>query len=301
MSPRSRLGVPALILASALWGVMYVATDSLMAHSPPLVILEIREIISSIILVAIAWRKKSLSMARKDWKLGIATGVVGFAISIGFQFYGTHLAGAALGSLITASSPILIAVLGALLLAERVPRRRWIAIFVAFGGVILIVGTPAKGAGVTLGIFLLIVAAVTWAVYTVLSARLVTRYSSLTVVTWSSVTGMIVVLPFATLAATHSTHPIPTTLFGWEEMFYISVIGMAFAFFCWVWGFKSVSASRGGVLLLFQPLVGVILGVMLLSEHVTAGTIVGGFIVAVGVVLAVWEKTPLAAPVTLEP
>ncbi|WP_298209013.1 DMT family transporter [Ferrimicrobium sp.] len=294
----STQGFIALALASAIWGGMYVASDALMRTMPPLVVLEFREGVSAIILLFIAARSRQLHVARRDYLPMFGVGVIGFSVSIGFQFYGTHAAGAALGSLVTASSPILIALLGAFILKEHVPLRRWLAIALAFVGVIVIVGTPAPGKDTTLGVSLLLVAAVCWSLYTIGSTSLLNRYSALTVVTIACTVGAITSLPFASFAYLHARHPLPMNLAQWGEVLYISVIGMALAFFLWVWGFKHVSASRGGVLLLFQPLVGIILGVVLLGETITIGTLAGAILVCVGVTLAVLERKP---PLALEP
>ena len=277
---------------------MYVASDALMRTMPPLVVLEFREGISAIILLAIAARHRQLHIDRHDYLPMFGVGIIGFSVSIGFQFYGTHAAGAALGSLVTASSPILIALLGALVLKEHVPTRRWLAIGIAFVGVVVIVGTPAPGKDTALGVLLLLVAAVCWSIYTIGSTSLLTRYSALTVVTIACTVGAITSLPFASIAYLHARHPLPMNLAGWGEVLYISVIGMALAFFLWVWGFKHDSASRGGVLLLFQPLVGIVLGIVLLGETVSIGTLLGAVLVCAGVTLAVVERKP---PLALEP
>ena len=269
-----------------------------MRTMPPLVVLEFREGISAIILLAIAARHRQLHIDRHDYLPMFGVGIIGFSVSIGFQFYGTHAAGAALGSLVTASSPILIALLGALVLKEHVPTRRWLAIGIAFVGVVVIVGTPAPGKDTALGVLLLLVAAVCWSIYTIGSTSLLTRYSALTVVTIACTVGAITSLPFASIAYLHARHPLPMNLAGWGEVLYISVIGMALAFFLWVWGFKHVSASRGGVLLLFQPLVGIVLGIVLLGETVSIGTLLGAVLVCAGVTLAVVERKP---PLALEP
>ncbi len=289
----STKGLSALGLASAIWGGMYVGSDALMRTVPPLVVLELREGISALILLPLAARAGKLSIARRDWPRMLAVGVVGFTISIGFQFYGTHLAGAALGSLVTASSPVFIALLGATVLKERVPKQRWVAIGVALAGVIIVVGTPAGGPGIVAGVVLLLVAAGSWSVYTIGSASLLSKYDAITVVSLACAVGAITSLPFALSAGLGTPHPLPTTLIGWSEVAYISVFGMAAAFFLWVWGFQHVSASRGGVMLLFQPLVGIVLGIILLGERVSAGTVVGAVLISAGVALALREPRQL--------
>ncbi len=294
-------GLLALTAASVIWGGMYVASDALMRTSPPLLVLELREGIAAAVLLAVAWRGHALRLARPDWLRVAVVGTIGCTISIGFQLAGTAAAGAALGSLVTASSPILIAVLGAVVLQERVPRRRWAAIATAAVGVAVIVGTPSGGPRVVEGVLLLLVAAVSWALYTIGSRRLLDRYPAVTLVTWATVAGAVTSLPLAAYSTLVVPHPWPAGLVGWGETLYISVIGMAVAFLLWIWGFRSVPASRGGALLLFQPLVGVVLGVALLGESLTLGTVVGALAVAAGVALAVWEPRAPGIAVRAEP
>jgi len=299
-APRSTAtGFLALTAAAVIWGGMYVASDALMRTSPPLLVLELREAIAAAVLLAVAWRGHALWLARRDWLRMAAVGIVGCTVSIGFQLAGTAAAGAALGSLVTASSPILIAILGAVVLQERVPRRRWAAIATATAGVVVIVGTPAGGPRAVEGVLLLLVAAASWALYTIGSRQLLDRYPAVTLVTWATVAGAVTSLPLAAYATLTVPHPWPAGMVAWGETLYISVLGMALAFLLWIWGFRSVPTSRGGVLLLFQPLVGVVLGVALLGESLTLGTIIGALAVAAGVALAVWEPSApgIAVPV----
>ena len=175
---------------------MYVASDALMRTSPPLLVLELREAIAAAVLLAVAWRGHALWLARRDWLRMAAVGIVGCTVSIGFQLAGTAAAGAALGSLVTASSPILIAILGAVVLQERVPRRRWAAIATATAGVVVIVGTPAGGPRAVEGVLLLLVAAASWALYTIGSRQLLDRYPAVTLVTWATVAGAVTTCPW---------------------------------------------------------------------------------------------------------
>ncbi len=293
----STKGFLALGSASAIWGGMYVASDALMRTVPPFVLLELREAISAVVLLAIAARSGGIRVRRRDYPLVLSCGVIGFTVSIGLQFSGTHYAGAALGSLVTASSPVFIAILGAIFLSETVPLRRWIAIGIALAGVVVVVGAPATAPETTFGVLLLGGAAIAWAIYTVQSASLLRRYPAVTVVGAATLVGAVTSLPLAAWSFLESPHPLPTTAGGWAEVAYISLAGMALAFFLWIWGFKHVPASRGGVMLLFQPVFGIALGALLLGESLGVMSAIGALLVCVGVAFALWEShEELSAP-----
>ncbi len=286
MTPR-RLGLAALAGASAIWGGMYVATAALMRTTPPLVVLELRELIAALVLVPVARRRGRVRLARADWWRLVLTSVVGFTVSIGLQLEGTHVAGAALGSLITASSPVVIALLGVVWLGERLSLVRLLAIVVAVGGVALIAGRPPGGAHVSIGVLELSGAALAWSVYTVSSAELTRRYGALSIVARSTAIGAVSSAPLAIVSALRAAHPLPSGSVAWAEVAYISVAGMAVAFWLWNWGFRVVDAAAGGAMLLAQPLVGVLLGVALLDEPTSASLVVGGLLVMVGVLGAI--------------
>jgi drug/metabolite transporter (DMT)-like permease len=72
----------------------------------------------------------------------------------------------------------------------------------------------------------------------------------------------------------------------WLEILYLGLIAMALAFFLWNYGFAHLPSDVGAVFGLFQPLVGVALGVALLGERLTTLGIVGALGIVAGAALA---------------
>ena len=90
---------------------------------------------------------------------------------------------------ITFSSPLIMAVLSAVLLHETVGWRRWMAVLVGFLGVIVVL--QPSGAGLGLASFLALGSAVAYAVYLILT-RLVTRHEPVPVIVlWNS--GLVII------------------------------------------------------------------------------------------------------------
>ena len=100
-------GVLAAVLASAIWGGMYVVSRVVLEVIPPITLVCIRMLVSSLFILGfLIVRGQNWRLPREIWGRVLAMGLIGNALSITAQFQGTHLAGAALGSLITTASPL---------------------------------------------------------------------------------------------------------------------------------------------------------------------------------------------------
>jgi uncharacterized membrane protein len=129
-------GVIAAVLASSIWGGMYVVSRVVLEVIPPITLVCIRMFVSSLfILGLLVVRRQNWRLPREIWGRVLAMGLIGNALSITAQFQGTHLAGAALGSLITTASPLVTVALSAAFGLEKIPLRAWIGLGLGLLGV----------------------------------------------------------------------------------------------------------------------------------------------------------------------
>ena len=223
-------------------------------------------------------------------------GLTGYTCSLSLQFIGTALTSASLGSLITSAAPAFIVVFAALG-GERPTFRTIIALALALAGVALIVGVDVPTGGSLPGILALVGAAVSWALYTVLGRRLARDLPLLTTLFWGLLIGGLAVVPLAAPqwpSLDQMRHYSPTL---WLEILYLGVVAMALAFYLWNYGFAHLPSDVGAVFGLFQPLVGVALGVALLGERMTSLGLVGALGIVAGAALAgIGGEKPTAAP-----
>ena len=98
-------------------------------------------------------------------------------------------------SLLMATSPIWVAVLGYLLQIERISRVTWYGILLSFVGIIVLItgggGEISLGSENMVGDLLLLGCAIAWALYTTASKPLLGRYSPLKLTAWTMVAGTI--------------------------------------------------------------------------------------------------------------
>lgn len=286
-------GSLALSLAAAIWGGMYVVSKIILGYIQPWLLLEMRFIISLFVLGFITWWKGLWKIQRQDVFKMAMIGLVGYTGSIGMQFVGTDLSSAAMGSLITAASPALISIFAFYILKERLHINKITALILATIGVLCVIGFPSTNnqtESMYLGNIILFGAAITWAIYTVLSKVQTQKYSSLTVTTWSNLFGVIFTIPIVIWEQEVTPTDLPEDVWIWLGVLYLGIISTAVAFYFWNKGFEYLDASTGSLFFFLQPVVGSLLGFLLLDESLGITFLLGACLIGIGVYLSSKEK-----------
>ncbi|EJR11974.1 DMT family transporter [Bacillus cereus] len=285
------LGSLYLILASSIWGGMYVVVKVLVSVIPPLELVWLRYLVAIVALLIIGFVTKQKWSIEKHYFLIIITiGVIGYAISIVTQETGTMLSSAQMGAVITSSTPAFMVLFAWLILKERLTFKKGISVCLATIGVIIIVGIGDLNTSSVLGGISLLIAALTWALMSVLVKRLPSDYSQIVVTTYSTLVALIVLTPFVLprLHAIDISQLIHPTILG--GLLYLGIISTAVAFLLWNRGLQMLNASSGGLFFFFQPVVGTLLGWLILGEKIGVTFWVGSALILMGVLLVIREK-----------
>ncbi|EST54080.1 membrane protein [Brevibacillus panacihumi W25] len=280
-------GAICLTLAAAIWGGVYVVSKVVLDVIPPFTLLIIRFGIALIVLGAFVVARREY-IAKKDAPLLMAIAFVGVTISIAAQFLGTKLSSAHMGALITSASPAFIALFAIWILKERIRWQQTAGILLATVGVMIVIGVPSETDTHTswIGNLILLVAALSWGLYTVLSKKATQKYSSLTVTTYAAFFGLIFSWPLSVweLAVTPVSWEWSWQI--WMGVLYIGIISTAGAFYLWNKGFEWMRAGSGAGFFFVQPIVGAFLGWLLLGEYLGVGFFAGAFFIFLGVLLS---------------
>lgn len=285
------LGSLYLILASSIWGGMYVVVKVLVSVIPPLELVWLRYLVAIVTLLIIGFiTKQKWRLEKRYFLIIIAIGIIGYAISIVTQETGTMLSTAQMGAIITSSTPAFMVVFAWLILKERLTLKKGISVCLATIGVITIVGIGDLNMSGTLGGISLLIAALTWALMSVLVKRLPNDYSQIVVTTYSTLVALIVLTPFVLprlhiINISQLTHP---TI--WGGLLYLGIVSTAIAFLLWNRGLQMLNASSGGIFFFFQPVVGTLLGWLLLGESIGVTFWIGSILILSGVLLVIREK-----------
>ena len=225
-------------------------------------------------------------LGRRDLASLAALGIVGVGLNNVLFTFGVGTTSASNTALIYATPPLWGMLLGFLLGTESPRVRGVLGVAVALLGVGVVVygGLRASGGGLV-GDALVSGAAVCWGSYTAFSALFLRRYSPATVAAWTMTAAGLAVLPFASPELL-GTEWASVGAGSWGVVAYSTLFVAAFGFSAWQGGVSRIGANRVLVYQYLVTLVGVVSGVLLLGEALTASKVVGGIVIVLGVYLA---------------
>lgn len=286
---RKWLGALSGLIAAAMWGGLYVVSDAVLDVVPPATLVLIRYLIALPVLSIAFWLTRARGVARRDLKLVALTSFVGFGISLLAQFIGTKLSTAAAGALITSATPAFIIIFAWLILREAAGLRQWIGLGLATVGVLIVSllsnsTASVEAADPLVGNLFLILAAVTWALYSVLAKKLTARYSSLAITLMVTAIGIPIVAPVAMLELQTQAIGVltPGVIAG---ILYLGVGSTAIAFFLWNKSFELLDAASASLFFFAQPIVGVLLSAIFRAQQLDVSFFIGGALILIGALL----------------
>ncbi|MED3077623.1 hypothetical protein A6280_09975 [Bacillus wiedmannii] len=290
------LGAICLSLAASIWGGMYVVSKYVLDFIPPLTLVWLRFIIAFVVLYAILKiaekkkkKKKKITIRKKDWLLFAWIGFIGYFISITCQFIGTKLSDAHTGSLVTSATPAFMVIFAAIILKEKLTARRLLSTIIATIGVIIVIGWDIEIGSYFIGTIILVGAAITWALLSIYVKIASARFSSLVITTYAIFFSLFFITPFMIweLQSSSIEHTNMYVLLG---VLYLGIVSTAGAFFLWNKGLELMDASIGSLFFFFQPIVGSLLGWLLLNETLSSNFFIGGILIICSVFITTFEK-----------
>ncbi|HDR6314544.1 TPA: DMT family transporter [Bacillus thuringiensis] len=288
------LGAICLSLAASIWGGMYVVSKYALDFIPPLTLVWLRFIIAFVVLYAILKiaekkQKKIITIRKKDWLLFAWIGFIGYFISITCQFIGTKLSDAHTGSLVTSATPAFMVIFAAIILKEKLTARRLLSTIIATIGVIIVIGWDIEIGSYFIGTIILVGAAITWALLSIYVKIASARFSSLVITTYAIFFSLFFITPFM-IWELQSTSIETVNTYVILGVVYLGVVSTAGAFFLWNKGLELMDASIGSLFFFFQPIVGSLLGWLLLNETLSSNFFIGGILIICSVFITTFEK-----------
>jgi drug/metabolite transporter (DMT)-like permease len=294
-SVRHRLSADVLLLVTVLiWSINFAAVKYGLENGfEPLVYATLRFGIGSFIFAGITYgREGTLAVSRRDiWLLAGAAGLGIYLNQMAFT-YSVRLTTASTVALVFGTLPIFVAILAWLARVERAHLRHWVAVIVSFSGVAFVAaGGSGELSGDLGGILLALAAAVTWAGFSILIGPLMRRYSPYRI---SAVVGIAAMVPLVATAAPQlaSEDWDAIKLLAWGALAYSLVLSFVVTNVLWFTAIDRVGANRASLYANLQPFLGAAFAVVLLSETMTVLQIVGGVVIAAGILIARVRRAP---------
>lgn len=280
-----------IVGASFFWASAGVVAKILLRSFTPFPLAFLRFLIASLVILPLFLKYKPPHL-RRLLKDTLPIALLSTANITLFYFGLTRTTNNA-AAIIYSSVPLMTALLAKRTLGEHVTPKKIASILLGFVGVLTILILPLMEKGQRLsgdfwGNALIVVASVTWALYTIGSRYLVNQrhYSPLTVTTVSLVTSTVVFAIF-----THIFFPMNylSPLFEGHNfilMIHLGVVVTVATYLLFQWALKHASATTVSLNNYLQPVFSIALGILILGERITVGFVVGSLLVFGGVFLA---------------
>lgn len=286
----------ALTAAMLFWGCSSVFMRTLALSLSAENSLAVRYLFLTVINVtALAWLG-TWRIPRAEWPRFLVAGVAGMAGYNWFVNAGFELVPAGVGTLVTMIEPLMIAILAALLLGEKLTRWVLLGVVIAIAGAAVLfwpdLVAEAPSTVSPRGIVYLFLCCIGWAIYTIATKPLLDRHDSFTV---TAIT-MLIAAPIMIGAA---SEPLPSLvarleLRQWAEVAYLVLVTGISGTMLWNYGSKHLSSTAAGTFLYLIPVVAVVAGALMLGEAVTLYVVAGGLLMLTGVAAAQFGPALLA-------
>lgn len=289
---KTAVGLLCGLTAASIWGGMYVVSKVVLEVIPPFALLAMRLLLGSLALGAVVAFRRKTEFTRRQFLDSFLVGIVGYGISLGFQFVGTKLSTASNGALVTSATPAFILLFAPYLLKERTTMRGITALIISSLGVVAVIDprTADFSSSLFIGNINLLAAALTWALYSVL-VRKVTQSADLLA---SSAVMLAGGIPSSTLFGFLEINKqgigeiTPGIILG---ILFIGIVSTAIAMYLWNYAFAQLPASVASLTFFAQPVVGTLLGWFFLGEKITPLFLLGGILIGIGLVISSSDKS----------
>jgi drug/metabolite transporter (DMT)-like permease len=202
---------------------------------------------------AVAWRKEFTRPKRNEWGYFALLGFLGITFHQWLQSNGLQTSEASTTAWIVATTPVFMALLGWLVLKEKLTTAKALGIALAFVGVLLVV-SDGDLASISVGKLgapgdvLILISSVNWAVFSALSRRGLKTYSASLMI--------FLVMAFGWLFTTalflggRNYAELPALTFnGWLSVGFLGVFCSGLAYIAWYDALQALSTAGTGVIL----------------------------------------------------
>jgi len=228
----------------------------------------------------------------KDYGRIIAAAFFGVALNMLAFFKGLSLTSPISASVLMVSTPIIVLVLSAIILKERMLKRRVFGIILGLIGtafLILYGKSVGNATNVSLGNFLVFVNATSYGLYLVIVKKLMDKYNAFTFVKWIYLIGFIMVLPFGWSQFEVINWVLMPTDMYWKIGFVV-VFSTFLTYLLNLLSMRELKPTTVAVFVYLQPVFATIFAISLGKDELTSVKIISAILIFTGVYLVTQKK-----------
>lgn len=283
----------AATIVSIIYGVTFTIAKDVMPHYVApfgFIVLRVGGSMVLFWLVASFFTKERVLLA--DFPRIIAAGFFGVALNMLTFFKGLSYTSPIMGAVLMVTTPIIVLLISALLIKERMSLRKICGIVLGLLGTLFLIlygksigNAPKAG----LGNMLVFINAVSYGFYLIIVKKLMDKYNAFAFVKWIYTFGFLMVLPFGWQECQAiSWHNMPNPIL-WKVCFVV-VFSTFFTYLLNLVSMRTLSPTLVAVFIYLQPLFATLFAVSLDKDRLDWVKIVAGILIFIGVYLVTQKK-----------
>ena len=275
------------------WGLGFTLAKIGMEQFSALLIMSIRFGIAGLVLV---WfTKPPWGHMREIFVVAL----IGSTIQYGLTYNGLKGIDASTAAILVQLEGPILALMGTILLKEKLGLTRALGMGFAFLGVFIIAGEPRLDGHID-SVILLVAGSTVWAVAQIMISRL-KGLSGITILAWVAIMATPQMLIASLIIEDGQWQAITSaSLVDWSIIFYLAFIMTVVGYSVWYHLLSSVDVSKVSPFLMLLPITSIIAGMVLLDEKLTLSMIIGGLMIMTGVASTLinwhWPKKQINLP-----
>jgi len=279
----------AAFAATTIYGLNHTIAKGLMpTYIKPFGLILLRVLGATILfwLISIWGPKERIDI--KDSKRIILSALFGMVINMLMFFKGLSLSTPINSSIIITISPILVFLMSAIFVKEKITLKKYLGISLGFSGALALIlfGNELRqdAPNISLGNLLFVINSISYGIYLIIVKPLTLKYHPLTLMKWLFLTALIINLPI-TLSEFNEVKWSSLPFDALWKMCFV-VVGTTFlTYLLNVFALRELKASTVGVFMYLQPPIAIVFAIVMGSDTLNFIKIVSGILIFAGVYL----------------
>ena len=283
------LALLAALVATTIYGLNHTIAKGLMpTYIKPFGLILLRVLGATILfwLISIWGPKERIDI--KDFKRIILSALFGMVINMLMFFKGLSLSTPINSSIIITISPILVFLMSAIFVKEKITLKKYLGISLGFSGALALIlfGNEIRqdAPNISLGNLLFVINSISYGIYLIIVKPLTLKYHPLTLMKWLFLTALIINLPI-TLSEFNEVKWASLPFDAIWKMCFV-VVGTTFlTYLLNVFALRELKASTVGVFMYLQPPIAIVFAITMGSDTLNFTKITAGILIFAGVFL----------------
>ncbi|GAC1614602.1 MAG: drug/metabolite exporter YedA [Candidatus Dormibacteraceae bacterium] len=296
--PSAALVAAALGTIYLVWGTTYIGIRVADETIPPFFMTGVRYTIAGAVLfgiVAAAGGIRSGLPTARHWLSALLVGIGLVTFGNGGVTWGEQYVPSGVAAIVVATMPLWMAVLARAFLGERLRLPAVIGLALGFVGLVILVAPAGGRVGDLAGLLAVLVAAIGWAAGSVYSKSAPLPANPFQAAGMQMFCGGLVALVVSVVTGDARRFDLARVSPHSRVAFvYLLLVGAVFAFGIFQWLVRNAPLSLVGTYAYVNPIVAVVLGSVLLGEHITGRALFAGGVIVAGVALIVGAQAVAA-------